>query len=268
MVIAHDKHEQVKLSEIGKIDAPPVSVFNSVVNACEICEEQELTLLVLEAMKKTHKTDGNIITFNIALKRLAKMGNSVGCEGIIIGMLENGVEPSVVSYTTAIAACAQEPKNPVSAYEWLRRMRSRNVSPNVITYNTALACCLDGKMESTALASKMCTEMMNDVNKQIQDGIDGNLYTSVLPDSYTKTLTRQLMKQLRDNWRKDEIDVQVAKATLRKPMLSVVDFHKSDSLRLAKDIAAKKKTADVTDATARYEAALEASSMTHRRAEV
>lgn len=75
-------------------------MFNTVVNACEICDEEELTLLVLEAMKKTHETDGNIITFNIALKRLARQSNVFGCEGIIIGMLQNEVEPSVVSYTT------------------------------------------------------------------------------------------------------------------------------------------------------------------------
>ena len=127
----------VKLYEKGEAEQPPLSVFNTCVNACEICGEQELTIPVLEAMKKTHNTDGNIITFNIALKRLARRGSHWAPEGIIVGMLQNGIEPSVVSYTTAIAACAaSEPKQPKLAYEWIQRMRSRRVNPNVITYNT------------------------------------------------------------------------------------------------------------------------------------
>ena len=124
----------VKLYEQGKVDKPPLSVFNTCVNVCEICNEQDLTLLVLDTMQKTHKTDGNLITFNIALKRLVKSGNYMGCEGIIVGMLQAEVEPSVVSYTTAIASSvSSEVRQPSIAYEWLRRMRSRNVQPNVIT---------------------------------------------------------------------------------------------------------------------------------------
>ena len=37
-----------------------------------MCGETELTLAVLEKMKTVHETEGNVITFNIALKRLAK----------------------------------------------------------------------------------------------------------------------------------------------------------------------------------------------------
>ena len=42
----------VTLSERGEIRKPPLKVFNSVVNTCEICKEEELTLLILETMKK------------------------------------------------------------------------------------------------------------------------------------------------------------------------------------------------------------------------
>merc|ERR1719253_2098761 len=83
----------VNLYEQKKAEKPPLSVFNTCVNACEICGEQELTIPVLEAMKKIHETDGNIITFNIALKRLARLGNHWATEGIIIGMLQSGIEP-------------------------------------------------------------------------------------------------------------------------------------------------------------------------------
>jgi len=198
-----------------------------VVNTCEICGEEELTLVVLEAMKKSHETDGNIITFNIALKRLSKQGQVRACEGIMIGMLEAGVEPNVVSYTTCIGACAQSGDS-AYAYEWLRRMRSRNVNPNFHTYNTALAACLDGKLQSTIRASTIAREMMVDVAKEMVAGLNGPAeYNSVIPDLYTKTLARNLMKQLRDNWRAGDIDMAVAKATIRVPLLKLVDFDKS-----------------------------------------
>jgi hypothetical protein len=235
------------------MEKPPISVFNSVVNACEICDEQELTLLVLDTMRKTHDTDGNIITFNIALKRLAKLGNVAACEAIIIGMLQQEVEPSVVSYTTAIAACAVENnRNPPVAYEWLRRMRSRNVRPNVISYNTALAACLDGKLESTLLGSKIASEMLSDVDRQLEEGVKGNAYTTVFPDKYTKTLARRLMKQLRENWRGNEIDMRLAKATVRQPLLQLVDFDLSDRAKAAAAAleaaaALGKRTVDVGD---------------------
>jgi len=208
------------------MERPPVNVFNTVVNTCEICGEEELTLVVLEAMKKSHKTDGNIITFNIALKRLSKQGQVRACEGIMIGMLEAGVEPNVVSYTTCIGACAQSGDS-AYAYEWLRRMRSRNVNPNFHTYNTALAACLDGKLQSTIRGSTIAREMMVDVAKEMASGLNGPAeYNSVIPDLYTKTLARNLMKQLRENWRAGEIDMAVAKATIRVPLLKLVDFEK------------------------------------------
>lgn len=259
------------------MEKPSLSVFNTVLNACEICDEHELTLGVLEAMKRTHNTEGNLITFNIALKRLAKMGNPLACEGIIIGMLQNQQEPSVVSYTTTIAACAaQEPKNPALAYEWIKRMRSRNVKPNVVTYNTALAACLDGKMESTALGSKIAAEMMEDVARQVVEGAGSDSeFTTVLPDQYSKGLARKLMKQLRENWRNGDIDMQVAKATIRVPLLKLVDFQKSEAVQALKQreteaVAAKKREEDEADATKRDEVELEysATEIARRAAEV
>lgn len=228
----------VKLSEQGKTEKPPLSVFNTVLNACEICGEEELTLTVLESMKKTHDTDGNLITFNIALKRLAKLGQKQACEGIIVAMIESGVEPSVVSYTTAVGACAHEPSDPVLAHEWLLRMKNMGCNPNLYTYNTALAACMDGKLESTVLGSRIATEMLDAVDNEIKSnmskGTQTNLLKSVIPDTYTKTLARKLMKQLRDNWRNGDINMMVAKATIRVPLLKLVDFDRSNAAERVK----------------------------------
>ncbi|KAL7516802.1 hypothetical protein ACHAWX_001780 [Stephanocyclus meneghinianus] len=232
----------VSLANEGKAEKPPVSVFNTVVNTCEVCGEEELTVKVLDVMKKTLDTEGNMVTFNIALKRLAKTGNVAGCEGILIGMLNEGLEPNVVSYTTTIGACAKEGmKNPSMASLWLQRMRTRGVQPNYHTYNTALAACLDGKLESTFVASKIASEMLEDAEKEIACGIRGSTnFKSTLPDAYTKVLARQLMKQLRENWRSGEIDMALAKTTTRVPLLKLVDFDKTV-------IAAKELVCEVDD---------------------
>lgn len=223
----------VKRYEEGQtMDMPPLSVFNTVVNACEICGEEDLTLGVLDTMKKTHDTDGNIITFNIALKRLAKMGNKVGCEGIIIGMLQSGIEPSVVSYTTALGACAQD-KDFKMAQTWLERMGSRCVAPNVYTYNTALASCLDGSLEGSKAGSDIATRMLEDVTKELLSK-NRNKSNSAIPNVYTKTLSRSLMKQLRENWRNGSIDMDEAKSTLRVPLLRLIDFEQSEEAKKLK----------------------------------
>lgn len=94
-------------------------------------------------MKSVWGTDGNVITFNIALKRLAKTGNEAACEGIILSMLQNQIEPTVVSYTTAIGAAANVGDYKMAS-EWIRRMRMRHCYPNYHTYNCALAACLKG----------------------------------------------------------------------------------------------------------------------------
>lgn len=161
----------IELFKQGRAEKPPLRVFNTVVNACEVCGEEELTVKVLDAMKNTHDTEGNLITFNIALKRLAKKGNTMACEGIILGMLQGGIEPSVVSYTTAIAACVSDPKKPDIAVEWIKRMKSRLVLPNVITYNTAFASCLDDTVEGSKRASQLANWMIADVKNQVESGI-------------------------------------------------------------------------------------------------
>jgi len=51
---------------------------------CEVCGEEELTVKVLDVMRDTLDTKGNIITFNIALKRLAKAGNVLGCRAFLL----------------------------------------------------------------------------------------------------------------------------------------------------------------------------------------
>jgi hypothetical protein len=222
-----------------RLQKPPLSVFNTVINTCEICGEEELTLKVLDSMKQTHQTEGNIITFNIALKRLAKLGNSKACEGIIIGMLQAGTEPNVVSYTTAIAACASsDVKDSAFAYEWLKRMKSRNVQPNIFSYNTALATCLDGKLESTIRGSTIAAEMLADIELVLLSPPSSTNQSSLpietlVPDSYTKALARNLMKQLRSNWRSGDIDMAQAKATLRVPLLKLVDFDLSQKMQAA-----------------------------------
>lgn len=242
----------IQAAERESAEKPPINVFNTVVNACEICGEESLTLKVLEELRKVHGTTGNIVTSNIALKRLAKSGNTMACEGLIIGMLEENIEPSVVTYTTAIGACVKASDSKM-AHEWIKRMRSRNVLPNYHTYNTAIAACLDGKLESTVRGSTIATEMYEDIEKELEVGCEGNPeYHSVIPDKYTKVLSRSLMKQLRDNWRAGDINMAVAKSTIRVPLLKLVDFERSEAAKVV-----QKQKAERDEAAQKVLAALE-----------
>ena len=217
----------------GRADKPSLKVFNTVVNACEVCGEEELTVQVLDAMKDTHDTEGNLITFNIALKRLAKQGNIMACEGIIVGMLQGGIEPSVVSYTTAIASCVSDPKKPDIAFEWIKRMKSRLVQPNVITYNTAFASCMDGSVEGTKLAGELAASMITDVMNQVDSGIiDPDDYTNVIPNFYTRTLAKSAMEQLEALVKSGDID-EDEEATTREALMKLVDYLQSDLAELA-----------------------------------
>jgi pentatricopeptide repeat protein len=265
----------VVLYKNGRAEKPPLRLFNTVVNACEVCGEEELTVKVLDTMQETHDTEGNLITFNIALKRLAKQGNTRACEGIIVGMLQSGIEPSVVSYTTAIAACVADPKHSETAVEWIKRMKSRMVQPNVITYNTALASCLDGSLEGSIRASQLASEMVADIEKQVEAGIIvQDEYTNIIPNFYTRTLARQAMKQLKSNWESGAIDKAVAKSTVRVPLLKLVEFLKTDLAEFAekqKEFITKEakpqeeeKVTIATDEELEYSAAIS----THRAAAV
>jgi pentatricopeptide repeat protein len=236
-----------------------------------VCGEEELTVQVLDAMKETHDTEGNLITLNIALKRLAKQGNVRACEGIIIGMLQSGIEPSVVTYTTAIAACVAEPKNSDLAVQWMERMRSRLVQPNVITYNTAFASCLDGTLEGSSRASQLASEMVADIERQVDSGVtEADEYTNIIPNFYTRTLARQVMKQLKDNWVSEKIDKKVAKLTLRVPLLRLVEFLKTDLAEMAEKqqkfvtVGVEEEVTNEVDEELEYSAAIS----THRAAAV
>jgi len=224
----------IELYKQGRADKPPLRVFNTVVNACEVCGEEELTVKVLDLMQATHDTSGNLITFNIALKRLAKQGNTMACEGIIVGMLQGEIEPSVVTYTTAIAACVADPKQSGVAVEWIKRMKSRLVQPNVITYNTAFASCLDGTAEGTMRASELAAGMISDVTTQVNSGIlDKGDYTNIIPNYYTRTLAKKLVKQLDDLTKSGDIDQEAGETTIRESLLELVDYLKSDLAELA-----------------------------------
>jgi len=224
----------VDLYKQGRAEKPPLRVFNTVVNACEVCGEEELTVRVLDAMKETHDTEGNLITFNIALKRLAKQGNTMACEGIIIGMLQGGIEPSVVTYTTAIASCVADPKKSDVAAEWIKRMKSRLVRPNVITYNTAFASCLDGTVEGTKRASELASGLIEDIKSQLDAGIlEKGDYTNIIPNFYTRTLAKNLTKQMEELIKSGDIDEDEAESEIRGPFLELVDYLQSDLAELA-----------------------------------
>ncbi len=246
----------------GDKEPPSLKAFNSVLNSCEECGETELTLAVLDKMREIHGTDGNVITFNIALKRLAKSGNPAACEGIIIGMLESRIEPSVVSFSTAIAACASaEPAQPATAAEWLRRMEMRRCFPNYHTYNTVLSTCekagdLEGVTVGFKVAKKfveeakkeamLCKEVGSDEGVDItaQEGagesrhvpFDAYELESVLPDTYSRSLSKNLLTKAQELFYNGELSEKEFKDSMKPAFLELAEFDKSKFMNPSCDI--------------------------------
>merc|ERR1712045_799133 len=71
----------------------------------------------------------------------------------------------------------------------------------------------------------MGSEMLADIERERQEGLKGPAdYASVMPDVYTKSLVRKLIKQLRTNGEDGEIDPKVAKETLEVPLKTLSDL--------------------------------------------
>ena len=146
--------------------------------------------------------------------------------------------------------------------------------PNVITYNTALAACLDGKLESSTVASRLASEMIADVEKQLidDDGAEADEYTDVVPNAATKMLARQAMQQLKENWQSGEIEKREATDTIRVSLRRLIDFQKSEAAQKARERYAQRKKLeeDQALATSNDETFLEysAAQEVHRTAEV
>lgn len=220
---------------VRSLSPPSVQTFNTIVNCCEVCGESDLTTTVLDKMKDVHSTDGNTITFNIALKRLAKGGNTAACEGLIMGMLQEGVEPSVVTYTTVIGACAHN-RDSELAFEWIRRMKIKGCDPNFHTYNTAFSACLDNTFQGTQRAAALAKMMIADVDEQLTacdiDVTDAAMrdFISLLPDTYTRKLARDLMAQLQQNVADKDVDFDISKSEIEPAFKALIDFNKEEEM--------------------------------------
>ena len=101
---------------------------------------------VLDIMRDTLAIKGNIITFNIALKQLAK-----AVQGILISMLNEGLEPNVVSYTTIIGACSKQGAKTAVASMWIEQMRLRGVTRNWGPTSSSGSCRPSGTRSSSQL---------------------------------------------------------------------------------------------------------------------
>ena len=55
-------------------------------------------------------------------------------------MMDNGVEPNVVAFSTLIKACAQS-GNVEAAEKWLRTMMDSGVEPDVVSFSTVINAC-------------------------------------------------------------------------------------------------------------------------------
>lgn len=97
-----------------------------------------------------------IISYNTAIDTCAKSGNILAAERYIAKMQEVQLEPNVVTYSTVIHACARA-GDVAKAEVWLSQMARAGVDANVISYNSVIhACAKKGEYERAELwLSKM-----------------------------------------------------------------------------------------------------------------
>merc|ERR1719281_1500839 len=66
----------------------------------------------------------------------ANVGDVQKAEEWLVKMLEDGVEPNVITFNAVIAACAKKGQGR-RAENWLEKMKMADVLPNSFSYNSA-----------------------------------------------------------------------------------------------------------------------------------
>lgn len=110
-------------AEILEQDA--VIVLNSMSNA-------ENALVVLNYFQKRLKIRREVVLYNVTLKVFRKCKDLDGAEALFSVMLEKGVKPDNVTFSTIIS-CARQCSLPERAIEWFEKMSSFGCEPDEVT---------------------------------------------------------------------------------------------------------------------------------------
>ncbi|XP_038983511.1 pentatricopeptide repeat-containing protein ATP4 homolog, chloroplastic-like [Phoenix dactylifera] len=107
-----------------------VTVLNCMENSAN-------AVLALRWFQNSIKIDKEVILYNVTLKVLRKSKNWDGVEALWKEMLERGVKPDNVTFSTIIS-CARFCNLPEIAVEWFEKMPEFECSPDYVTYSAMI----------------------------------------------------------------------------------------------------------------------------------
>ncbi|XP_021902141.1 LOW QUALITY PROTEIN: pentatricopeptide repeat-containing protein At4g16390, chloroplastic [Carica papaya] len=115
----------------GKLfEQDAVVILNNMLNP-------ETALLALKYFQQNLKPSREVILYNVTLKVFRKCKDLDGAEKLVEKMLERGVKPDNVTFSTIIS-CARMSSSPIKAVEWLEKMPSFGCEPDDVTYSAMI----------------------------------------------------------------------------------------------------------------------------------
>ena len=104
----------------------------------------------------------NVVSYNSALAACAKRrdGSAAAAHQLLHEMRCTTVSPTIISFNSAIVACAkQRDGTATAALELLRKMVRTGISPSIISYSSAIEACAKQRDGSAAAAHELLRKM-------------------------------------------------------------------------------------------------------------
>ncbi|XP_062088110.1 pentatricopeptide repeat-containing protein At4g16390, chloroplastic [Humulus lupulus] len=115
----------------GKLlEQDAVVILNNMVNA-------ETAVLALKYFQQNLTPEREVILYNVTLKVFRKCKNLAGAEKLFDEMLNKGIKPDNVTFSTMIS-CARMSSLPEKAVEWFEKMSSFGCDPDDVTYSAMI----------------------------------------------------------------------------------------------------------------------------------
>ncbi|EYU31520.1 hypothetical protein MIMGU_mgv11b020639mg [Erythranthe guttata] len=106
----------------GVLEQDAVIVLNGMSNT-------ETAPLVLDYFRKRLKVKREVVLYNVTMKVFRKCKDLIGAENLFTKMLEKGVKPDNVTFSTLIS-CARQCSLPEKEVEWFEKMSSFGCEPD------------------------------------------------------------------------------------------------------------------------------------------
>jgi len=101
-----------------------------------------------------------VVTYSSMIDACAKCNNLDRAHELFRAMTARGLQPDVVAYSSLIDTCAKSGKGALEQAEVLfAEMRQRKIQPNLVTYNSLIFAC--SRAGSTARAEELFKEMIS-----------------------------------------------------------------------------------------------------------